>query len=64
MMCYLDLCTNVSTIFLSQIQCQLTSRTILKISYFNVKNIKMKSPVALFKKQIMKLYLFLKPIVK
>ena len=58
MMCYLDLCTSVSTIFLSQIQCQLTSRTILKISY--VKNIKMKPPVALFKKQIMKLYLFLK----
>ena len=31
MMCYLDSCTGVSTIFLSQIQCQLTSRTILKI---------------------------------
>ena len=57
MMCYLDLCVGVSTIFLSQIQ--LTSRTILK-KYLNVKNIKMKPPVALFKKKMMKLYLFLK----
>ena len=29
MMCYLDLCTGVSTIFLSQIQCQLISMAIL-----------------------------------
>ena len=32
MMCYLDLCTSVSTIFLSKMQCQITSRIILEKS--------------------------------
>ena len=52
MMCYLDLCASVSTTSLSKIHYEITSRTTLKI--LNVKNIKMKPPVALFKKWILK----------
>ena len=39
--------------FISKIQYQITSRTILKC--FNIKNIKMKPPVVLFKKMIIKM---------
>ena len=47
-----------SAIFLPKRQYQITFRTMLK--KFNMKNIKMTPPVALFKKRSMKLYLFLK----
>ena len=47
-----------SAIFLPKRQYQITFRTMLK--NFNMKNIKMTPPVALFKKRSMKLYLFLK----
>ena len=50
---YLDLCTSALAIFFSKIQYQITSRTILKC--FNIKNIKMKPPVVLFKKMITKM---------
>ena len=48
-----------SAIFLPKRQCQVTSRTKLKKKKF--KNIKMKPPVALFKKKSKKLSFFLKP---
>ena len=47
-----------SAIFLPKRQPQITFSAMLKS--FNTKNIKMKPPVALFKKRSMKMYLFLK----
>ena len=47
-----------SAIFLPKKQPQSTFRAMLK--NFNTKNIKMKPPVAQFKKRSMKMYLFLK----
>ena len=57
-MCYLDLCTSTSAIFYLKCNFKLFPRQYEK--YFNIKSIKVKLPVALFKKKSMKLYLLLK----